>query len=65
MPIFSCPACSSHAFQLSSDLKQAQCKHCKASLGSWQALRATIQRNLHPLQSHRLTLLECTGMTLH
>ncbi len=65
MSMFSCPACSGHAFQLSSDLKQARCKRCEASLGSWQALRVRIQRNLRPLQARQLALVECNEMTLH
>ena len=65
MAIFSCPACGSHAFQLTADLKQAQCERCKASLGSWQELRSRIQQNLRPSQAHQFALAECTGTTLH
>ena len=65
MAIFSCPACGSHAFRLTADLKQAQCERCKTSLGSWQELRTRIQQHLRPSQPHQFAAVECSGMTLH
>jgi hypothetical protein len=48
MAIFSCSACGSHSFTLSSDLTQAHCGDCDKHLGSWQSLRKQIRQRIAP-----------------